>query len=247
MDKVVAVSGGFDPLHSVHLDHMIEARRLGDWLVVIVNTDEFLIKKKGFFILPLIERLRVIEEYPFVNQTIVSIDRDQSVAETLRLVRPNIFAKGGDRISSHMPKKELEVCKEIGCKIVYGVDRGVRKSSTDFLLEATSIIDKPWGYEKILFQSDSYSIKILHINRNESLSKQVHKGRDEVWRVLEGLPIVEKGEDKQSYNASTLIFIQAGVVHRISAPQGDVTLLEMSLPHLNMDEIVRLEDKYERQ
>ena len=136
----VAVCGGFDPLHSVHLDHMIEAKKLGDWLVVIVNTDEWLIKKKGFFVLPLLERLRLIEEYPFVNQTVVCIDRDDTVAETLRLVRPNIFAKGGDRISSNMPQKEIDVCKEIGCEVRYGVDRGVIKSSTNFALDAFEML-----------------------------------------------------------------------------------------------------------
>lgn len=244
--KIVVVSGGFDPLHSVHLDHMVEARRLGDWLIVIVNTDEFLIKKKGFFILPLLERLRIIEEYPFVDQTVVCIDRDQTVAETLRLVRPNIFAKGGDRTGSHMPKKELEACKELRCKVIYGVDRGVRRSSTDFLLEATSIIEKPWGYEKVLLSTDSYSMKTLHINQGARLSKQVHKGRDEVWRVLEGLPLVEANGEEHSFGVSALIPISAGMVHRISAPQGDVTLLEMSLPHLDMEEITRLEDNHGR-
>jgi len=242
----VAVSGGFDPLHSVHLDHMMEAKRLGDWLIVIVNTDEFLIRKKGFFVLPLLERLRIIEEYPFVDQTVVCIDRDQTVAETLRLVKPDIFAKGGDRLSSHMPKKELDACKEIGCKVVYGVDRGVRRSSTDFLLEASSLITKPWGYEKLLLRTDVYSLKLLHVNRGEQISKQVHKGKDEVWRVIDGLPVVEIDGLERNYKVSDLIQIPARGIHRVSAPYGDVTLLEMTLPHLDLEDIIRLEDKYGR-
>ena len=125
--KTVAVSGGFDPLHSVHLDHMVEARRLGDWLIVIVNTDEFLIKKKGFFVLPLLERLRIIEEYPFVDQTVVCIDRDLTVADTLRLIRPHIFAKGGDRYIGNIP--EVEICNKIGCKIIDGLGEKINSSS----------------------------------------------------------------------------------------------------------------------
>ena len=138
--KKVAVSGGFDPLHPVHLDHMIEAKKLGDWLIVIVNTDEFLVRKRGFLVLTLLERLRLIEEYPFVDQTVVCIDRDQTVAETLRLIKPDIFAKGGDRTSSNMPQNEIDACREIGCEVVYGVDRGVQEHSTDLVKRAFEML-----------------------------------------------------------------------------------------------------------
>jgi len=246
MIKVV-VSGGWDPLHDYHLDHIQEAKRLGDWLIVIANTDEFLIRKKGFFYLPLLTRLRLLEEYPFVDQVVVCIDRDQTVAETLRLIRPNIFAKGGDReSSSSMPQQEVDACKDIGCKIVYGVDRGERASSSSYLLEGARITDKPWGYEKELFRTPLYCLKLMHLNKGESLSLQDHSGREETWRVVEGFPLVEANGTKKSYNPSDIISIPVNSVHRMSAPQGDVTVMEMSIAHLDMGEIRRLDDKYGR-
>jgi len=244
----VVVSGGFDPLHDYHLDHIKEARKLGDWLIVIVNTDEFLIRKKGFFNLPLLTRLRVLEEYSFVDQVVVCIDRDQSVGETLRLLHPDIFAKGGDRDSaSNIPSKEVVVCEEIGCRIVYGVDRGERASSSNYLLEGARITDKPWGYEKALFQTPMYCLKLLHVTKGQSISLQDHTGRDETWRVVDGFPLIELNDVKKCYSPSDIVNIPAKTVHRLSAPQGDVTVMEMSVANLDMTEIHRLKDDYGRE
>jgi len=126
----VAVSGGFDPFpHVGHLAHFKLAKELGDHLTVIVNSDEFLVRKKGVAHTPLVERLEQVKALRYVDEVVVSIDQDQTVAETLRLVKPDIFAKGGDRTPDNMPTNELDVCKEIGCEIVYGVQGRVRRST----------------------------------------------------------------------------------------------------------------------
>ena len=118
---VVAVSGGFDPIHIGHIRNIKEAKKLGNKLVVILTTDEQLIKKKGFCFMPLKERKEILESIKYVDQVFISIDKDITSAESLEIVRPNIFAKGGDRTPENMPEIEKEICKKIECKIVYNV------------------------------------------------------------------------------------------------------------------------------
>jgi len=117
----VAVAGGFDPLHIGHLEHIRKAKKLGDWLVVIVNPDADLIRKKGYVFMPLEHRKAILEALREVDEVVVSIDSDGTVAKTLKLIKPDIFAKGGDRTPDNMPQNEIDACQEIGCKIVYGL------------------------------------------------------------------------------------------------------------------------------
>ena len=130
--KVVAVSGGFDPLNGLgHITHIQEARKLGDCLVVILSRDDQLVSKKGRAFYPsYADREAILKELKSVDKIIMNIDKDETCTETLRLVKPNIFAKGGDRAPDNMPKSELNVCKEIECEIVYGVGEAKRTSSS---------------------------------------------------------------------------------------------------------------------
>lgn len=127
---VVAVCGGFDPVHVGHIRHFKEAKALGDRLVVILNTDEFLMKKKGYVFMPFEERKEVIASIRYVDEVVRCADADQTVAKSLELVKPDIFAKGGDRTADNMPKEEIEVCKRLGTRIVYGVGGGKVQSSS---------------------------------------------------------------------------------------------------------------------
>jgi len=132
----VAVSGGFDPINGRgHLTHIQDARKLGDRLVVILNTDEQLIakgnKKTGTFYPSINDRRAIVRELESVDEVVVCIDKDGTVAETLRMVRPDIFAKGGDRTPDNMPRSELAVCKEIGCEVVYDVGEAKETSSSE--------------------------------------------------------------------------------------------------------------------
>ena len=130
----VTVAGGFDPLHVGHLEHFREAKKLGDRPIVIIGPDEFLIKKKGFVFMPLVDRIEILQELRIVNGVVVAIDKDGTVAKTIRMIKPQIFAKGGDRTADNMPEGELKVCEEIGCKIVFGVGRQLR-SSTEMAID----------------------------------------------------------------------------------------------------------------
>jgi len=127
---VVAVSGGFDPVHVGHIRYFKEAKKLGTRLVVLLNTDEWLVRKKGSCFMPFEERKEIVESIKYVDEVIPVIDRDDSVAETLEKLRPNVFAKGGDRIRGNIPDKETSVCQKLGIRMVFGVGGGKIQSSS---------------------------------------------------------------------------------------------------------------------
>jgi D-beta-D-heptose 7-phosphate kinase/D-beta-D-heptose 1-phosphate adenosyltransferase len=112
----VAVSGAFDPIHVGHIRYIREAAKLGDRLVVILNRDDFLMKKKGFVFWPFADRKEVLESIKGVDEVVVAVDEDQTVRKTLELIKPDIFAKGGRTGLKNIP--EVETCHKIGCKLV---------------------------------------------------------------------------------------------------------------------------------
>ncbi len=126
----VAVSGAFDPIHVGHVRYIREAAKLGDRLVVILNSDDFLLRKKGFVFMPFGERKEILENVKGVDEVVSSVDEDQTVCKTLELVKPEIFAKGGDRTGpENIP--EAETCRKIGCKLVTNVGGGKIRSNSE--------------------------------------------------------------------------------------------------------------------
>jgi cytidyltransferase-like protein len=120
---VVAVCGGFDPIHVGHIKHFKEAEALGDELVVLLNSDDWLRRKE------------IIESIRYVDRVVQHVeDQTGSVAKTLEKLKPDIFAKGGDRTISNIPKSEIETCRRLGIKIVEGVG-GDKIESSSWLLE----------------------------------------------------------------------------------------------------------------
>jgi cytidyltransferase-like protein len=129
--KVVAVSGGFDPLHAGHIEYLKSARELGDKLVVILNSDDFLKRKKGFVFMPFDERVKVISALSYVDEVMVSVDDDSTVCKSLGLLKPDVFAKGPHWDAEDIP--EFILCKELGIKIVDAVGEMVDSSAEKFL------------------------------------------------------------------------------------------------------------------
>jgi len=136
----VAIAGGFDPFHHGHLDHLKKAMALGDYLIVLVSNDRDMIRKKGGAAIPLEKRIEIMEiilkGLGYAGEVLETIDKDGTQAETLRMVRPNIFAKGGDRTPDNMPQNEIEACREIGCKIIYGVGKRLASSTDLWILRS---------------------------------------------------------------------------------------------------------------
>ena len=131
-NKIVVAAGGFDPFHLGHLEHLRKAKELGEILIVILNPDNDIIKKRGVVFMPMGQRYELLKAIKYVDDVVIAIDGDGTVAKTLLWLKPDIFAKGGDRTPENMPQNELDVCKKIGCEIIYNVGEQL-ESSTDLL------------------------------------------------------------------------------------------------------------------
>ena len=123
----VVTSGYFDPLHVGHLECLEMAKELGDRLIVIVNSDLQAKLKKGESFMKEEDRMRIVSALKCVDHVFLSIDKDKSQCESLRHINPDIFAKGGDRMSDEIP--ESKVCKELNIDIVDGLGEKIRSSS----------------------------------------------------------------------------------------------------------------------
>lgn len=126
--KRVAVSGYFDCLHSGHIEYFKLAEKLGDYLIVILNNDKQTKLKKGKVFMPAKERKIILEALYMVGEVFISIDKDLTVCKSLERIKPEIFAKGGDRYAYEIP--EAKVCKKLGIRIVDGLGKKIQASSS---------------------------------------------------------------------------------------------------------------------
>ena len=125
--KLVAISGYFDPLHVGHLEYIKLSKKLGDRLVVIVNNDFQSKLKKGKSFMNESDRLEIVKSIIWVDDAIISVDKDGSVSKSIELVKPDIFANGGDRKNKEIP--ESKICNKLGIKIIDGIGKKIRSSS----------------------------------------------------------------------------------------------------------------------
>ena len=124
----IAVSGYFDPIHVGHLEYLKMAKSLGDILVVIVNNNQQCVLKRGKFFMDENDRLEIVKAIKYVDEVVLSVDRDKTVCKSLELIRPNIFANGGDRSTDEVP--ETSVCKKYKIEMVDGLGEKIRSSSS---------------------------------------------------------------------------------------------------------------------
>lgn len=134
---VVAVSGGFDPVHIGHVRMFQEAKKLGDELVVILNNDNWLRLKKGYSFMAEHERKEIIQGLKGVDRVLLTFHEegttDMSVCKELMHLKPHVFANGGDRHAGNIP--EYETCGRLGCKMVFNVGTGGKVQSSSWLLQ----------------------------------------------------------------------------------------------------------------
>ncbi len=125
--KIVATSGYFDPLHVGHLECLELAKELGDKLIVIVNSDLQAKLKKGKSFMDENDRMKIVSALKCVDEVFLSIDKDKTQCRSLEYLKPNIFAKGGDRMSNEIP--ESKACHKLGIQIIDGLGDKIRSSS----------------------------------------------------------------------------------------------------------------------
>ena len=125
--KKVAISGYFDPIHVGHIEYINNAKKLGDWLIVIVNNNKQCALKKGKHFMDENDRVLIVKNIKAVDEVFLSIDDDKTVSKSLKTVNPDVFANGGDRKNFEIP--ESKVCKENNIEIIDGLGDKIRSSS----------------------------------------------------------------------------------------------------------------------
>jgi D-beta-D-heptose 7-phosphate kinase/D-beta-D-heptose 1-phosphate adenosyltransferase len=130
--KLVMVSGGFDPVHIGHLRMFEEAKKLGDELLVVLNCDEWLVRKKGRFFMSGHDRAEIIKGFHCVDYVHVLESARNDVCEAIEIFKPHIFANGGDR-RDEKDIPEAEICKRLGVEMVFNVGGGKLRSSSELL------------------------------------------------------------------------------------------------------------------
>ncbi len=190
--KVVLVTGGFDPLHSGHIAYLTAAKKLGDKLVVGINSDEWLTRKKGKPFMPLRERISIISALTVVDDVITWDDSDDSACGAIfKLMSTSgygqeiIFANGGDRTKENIP--EMTTFQD-SVEFVFGVGGEDKKNSSSWILEEYKYPKtiRNWGWYRVLDEQKGYKVKELVIEPGKSLSMQRHEHRAEHWYVLKG-------------------------------------------------------------
>jgi cytidyltransferase-like protein len=191
MNKIVLVTGGFDPLHSGHIEYFNSAKELGDKLVVGINSDQWLTRKKGRPFMPWQERFKIIKSLKMVDYVIEFEDSDGSAKNAIKLARqtfPNdhiIFANGGDRTHTNIPEMDI---KDDNLEFAFGVGGSNKANSSSWILEEwkTPKTERPWGYYRVLHEVPGMKVKELTVEPGKSLSMQRHDHRSEYWIVSEG-------------------------------------------------------------
>ena len=191
----VLVTGGFDPLHSGHIEYFKAAKALGDRLVVGINSDEWLARKKGRAFMPFTERAAIIRELEVVDKIIGFDDSDDTANQGIFLALSTsagkiIFANGGDRSNTTTPEYKA-YGNHPDVEFAFGVGGDDKKNSSSWILDEwkTQKTERDWGYWRVLDDKQprvGQKVKELVIKPGCSLSDQRHKYRSEHWYVLEG-------------------------------------------------------------
>ena len=137
--KTIALSGGFDPTHVGHLRMMQEASKLGH-VIIILNSDVWLMRKKGYIFMSYGERKEILEGFSCVSEVVSVDDSDNTVCEAIDRLRPNYFGNGGDRKNDNVP--EVDLCKKIEVELVWNLGGLKIQSSSDLVQSTLEITEK---------------------------------------------------------------------------------------------------------
>lgn len=228
--KIVVVTGGFDPIHSGHISYLNHADHLGDWLVVGLNSDTWLERKKGRAFMTWHERMTILDNLHMVDEVIAFNDDNGSSIDAIRQIKQRypddqiIFANGGDRTKNNIPEMVFE-----DVEFVFGVGGNDKKNSSSWILEDWKHprTERHWGYYRVLHEvGPNTKLKELTVNPKSYLSMQRHDLRAEFWFVAEGEASVYTMNTKNSdfelidvYNKHQHVWISRDQWHMLANEQ----------------------------
>ena len=227
--KIAVVSGGFDPIHSGHIEYLKSAKSLGDKLIVALNSDNWLEKKKGKFFMPYTERESILKSIIYVDE-VISFDDDAigsciNALEKVKLLYPNdeiYFANGGDRNKKNIPEMKVS-----DINFIFSVGGDDKKNSSSWILNKWQYYfeERQWGSFFNLFETKNIKVKELIVDPGKSMSFQRHFKRNEIWLVSDGSCIVSYSNDINNKNIHEVqlskfdhYFVPIGHWHQISNP-----------------------------
>ena len=250
------LSGGFDPVHIGHLAMIKEASNIANNVVILLNSDNWLTRKKGKPFMVESQRALILEEFGSVSKVIVQInDDDDSSNEAIIEFHKNnpkktiCYCNGGDR-SQEDKIRESKVCKDLGIDLKFGIG-GIHKLESSSNLtknHLANIETRPWGNYHIIAKGKGYQIKEININPGKKQSLQRHKNRSEYWQIISGKGMVYLEDSKCILEKTDNIFIPQGDLHRLENI-GDkiLTLIEIQIGEkISEEDIERLEDDFGR-
>jgi cytidyltransferase-like protein len=226
--KIIIVSGGFDPIHSGHIAYFKSARSLGDKLVVALNSDQWLINKKGKFFMPFNERKAIIENFTDVD-IVINFEDDDLGSATNALIKVKemfpeediAFANGGDRNKGNIPEMSVE-----GVEFIFSVGGDDKKNSSSWILKKWQYYheDRIWGSFYNLFEGEGVKVKELIVDPGKGMSFQKHFKRHEIWLVSQGSCVVNYSKDSPenrehvTLNKFDKYIVPLGEWHQITNP-----------------------------
>lgn len=227
MQSIVLVTGGFDPLHSGHINYFKHARELGQRLVVGLNSDAWLARKKGRAFMPWQERYCILSNLNMVDEVIGFDDSDGSGCAAIQYMLENtgpdveiIFANGGDRTLQNIPEMRVS---DPRVRFEFGVGGANKANSSSWILEEWKApkTRRPWGYYRVLHEESGVKVKELTVDPGASLSMQRHDLRSEFWLVSHGTASVytlnrsTDAEKRGDYERHEYLHIELGQWHQL--------------------------------
>jgi len=233
--RISVISGGFDPIHSGHISYIKAARELGDYLIVALNSDEWLIKKKGKFFMDFNERKCILENLTDVDEVISFKDDEKgSCIDALNLIKKKfkneeiLFCNGGDRNKKNIPEMIVD-----GVDFRFGIGGDDKKNSSTSILKKWSYDSEKrvWGEFYNLYESRGLKVKELIVLPSKGMSFQRHFLRNEIWFVSEGKCLVNYSNESPKETKEILLskedvfFVKKEEWHQITNPFDQVCKL----------------------
>ncbi len=207
---VAVVSGGFDPVHSGHISMINEAAALGR-VVVLLNSDEWLTRKKGKPFMPFAERKNILENFKNVTMVLGFDDSDNTAIDGLERVKalypnhPIVFCNGGDRTKENIPEMQVD-----NITFAFGIGGSHKANSSSWILRdalATYTEERVWGKFADLYTTTGCKVKELVVKPGQGISYQKHNKRSEVWFVKSGKGVVKHSKDPEPLKNYALVDI----------------------------------------